>query len=665
MTQYWRRGYKDPQLQALYLALLQRTYVLYCNISRNHKSRHSAYHPRDWSLQIVREELESFVSEIAMLELEPEPRRTEKKKQVHRHHQDLLNQLFDTICFSDIWTDSQAEVMEEMLLSPTIDTIDQQLLVSALMLSLLNCFDMAKFRTLVHVFEKTDDQHVRQRTLIGWALSAGDALSTRLYPEKVTLVEHLLEDETCCQELVELQEQLVFCIATEEDNRKIQKEIMPDILKGNNFRVTRNGIEEVEEDALNDILHSDEWERKMEKAEESFNKMIDMQKQGSDIYFGGFSQMKRFPFFNVLSNWFIPFYVDHPDVAEYLEKMQNNRFVWSLFKNGPFCSSDKYSFLLGFGQVFDRFPQNLRDALNRGEIPEENLNKLDTNSVFFIRRTYLQDLYRFYRLYPRREEFYNPFDTDDCGFLFFADGIFSRTHLEPYFNEVVAFLIKKKRMFEAGEVLANCGVERRDFKFYMMAGYLVQHGHYHFEEEGLDDLTCYEKALQCEPDNERALLGCAHALFNRGRYEEALVYYERLLSMNPDKKAYLLNHAVCLVNLRRYADALKPLYRLNYESADDKNVNRVLAWALACGDKYEQAERIYTQLLSDNPSSDDLLNYGYFLWFSGHVDDAADCFHRYLKETGESASVILNHERELLREKGVTEPEMQMMLYLL
>ena len=60
-----------------------------------------------------------------------------------------------------------------------------------------------------------------------------------------------------------------------------------------------------------------------------------------------------------------------------------------------------------------------------------------------------------------------------------------------------------------------------------------------------------------------------------------------------------------------------------------------------------------------------MLNYGYCLWLSGQVSDAADCFHRYLKETDGSPSTILESERDLLLEKGITEPEMQMMLYLL
>jgi hypothetical protein len=53
------------------------------------------------------------------------------------------------------------------------------------------------------------------------------------------------------------------------------------------------------------------------------------------------------------------------------------------------------------------------------------------------------------------------------------------------------------------------------------------------------------------------------------------------------------------------------------------------------------------------------------LWFSGHVDEAADCFHRFLEDSGCGPEFILENEATLLREKGITEPEQQMMLYIL
>ena len=212
-------------------------------------------------------------------------------------------------------------------------------------------------------------------------------------------------------------------------------------------------------------------------------------------------------------------------------------------------------------------------------------------------------------------------------------------------------------------MLENAGEARRDFQYWMMAGYLSQH-HTNLVN-GFDDLQCYAKALDMQPGNERALVGYARALFLRERYADALDTYNQLVDIRPEKKSYRLNRAVSMTNLGQYTGALQDLYRLNYESPEDQNVNRVLAWTLVCEGKYESAEKIYTQLLESNTQADDLLNYGYCLWFSGHIDEAADCFHRFLKETGAAPAFILQNEAGLLKEKGITEPEQQLMLYIL
>ena len=621
MADYWKRGFKDPQLPALYQSLLQRLYVLCANISRNYAVGHNSFLSsiylrqhmlaRDWSPQNIREELETFVSDVAILELEPPQQREAKRRELYRQHQHDMNVLFDHILTSDIWTDGIAKAMEEMLLSPTLDTNDQQLIISAVMLSTLEHFDMAKFRTLIHVYEKSVDERVRQRALVGWVLTLNSRLIASIYPEQVDLVHHLLEDEDHCKELVELQEQIVFCMNAEHDTQTIQREIMPDLMKNQSFRMTRNGIEETEEDPMEDILHPGEQERKLEQMEASFQRMVNMQKQGSDIYFGGFSQMKRFTFFNELSNWFLPFYPNHPDVVEMMDKTGLNRFLNVMVEKGPFCNSDKYSFVFAFQQVINQIPQNMREMLERGEATVNELAIEELESPAYIRRTYLQDLYRFFRLFPMRATFVNPFDVNGS-FLFFAEPIFSKTHLELFFNDVTAFFLKQDRLYNVLKLLANYGD------------------------------------------------------FSREMYEEALETYNKLLTIRPDKKSYRLNYAVSLTNLGRYDEALKDLYMLNYEYPDDKNVNRVLAWTLVCEGKYEAADKIYDQLLAaSNVFPDDLLNYGYSLWFSGHVDEAADCFHRFLKETDCEPDFILENEADLLREKGITEPEQQMMLYIL
>ncbi len=680
MTDYWKRGYKDPQLGALYDNLLRRMYVIYANAATGYAVGNSSYlssvymrltlTARDWSVQSLREALEAHVSEMAMLELEPEHKRKEQRKELLRRHHQLMSEWFDNVWLSTIWSDGQASAMEELLLSPTIESRDLQLLVSGMTLACLNRYDSAKFRTLLHVYRQSADEAVRQRALVGWALSLNGVIPMQLFRDDMREVETVLEDPAVCEELVQLQQQIVFCINAEKDNQTIQQEIMPSLLKNSNFRVTRNGIEEIEEDTLEDILHPDAEDRRIEQMEESFQKMQQMQKQGSDIYFGGFSQMKRFPFFDEICNWFVPFYIDHPGISSIAERFSGNRFLQGLMNVGPFCSSDKYSFLLAFGQVMDRIPQNLREMMERGEASFTEVLKEESRSAAFIRRTYLQDIYRFYRIHPRRSEFCNPFDATGEGYswLFFSSPVLSMTHLEPSFTDMAVFLVKRKLWKQAGAVLENIGAARRDFRFYVTAGYLAQNNLCAFSENE-DCQQCalhfYQQALQLKPDNERALLGYARGLFGQERYEESLEAYERLLAMQPEKRNYLLNRAVCLSKLGRNGEALKDLYRLNYETPDDQNVNRVLAWALTCNEKYEQAEKIYGQLMASQPQPNDLLNYGYCLWLDGHVDDAADCFHRYLKDTDGKPLDIIDTERDLLLEKGITEAEMQLMLYIL
>ena len=665
MADYWRRGFKDPQLPSLYDNLLQRMYVLCSNIAINYSVRHTPYlsslmlkahmTPRDWSPQVIREELESFVSDLAMADLEPEHVSEGKKKSIHERHHESMVVLFDYILTSGIWTDGFSSAMEDMLLSPTLDANDQQLLISSVMLSAINQFDMAKFRMLVHVYQQSTDEFVRQRALVGWVFALHPEIGHNIYPEKVKLVEKLLEDEAVCRELVELQQQIIYCINAEADNAMIQQEIIPDLMKSQGYHISKNGMLEQEEDELNDILHPDETEKNMEKMEKSFQRMVDMQKQGSDIYFGGFSQMKRFPFFRELANWFVPFYTEHPAVTDSLGKYKNSRFLQKIMSGGPFCNSDKYSFLLGFSQVINSIPPQMRDLLNKGEVALHELAEEETHKPAYIRRTYLQDIYRFFRLFQQRDCFRNIFSQADGCYLFFQNPIFRSTHLEACFNEMTAFLIKKKKLNEALKVLKNYGDHRRDFQYYMMAGYL-----------GYQPLESYARALEMQTENERALRGYARILFAEERYEEALESYDQLVAIQPEKKSYLLNRAVCQTNLGRYEEAEKVLFRLNYESPDDDQVNRVLAWTLTCDGKYEQADHLYRQLLSvEEPSEEDLLNYGYCLWFGGHIDDAADCFHRYLKETGHDKEFIIENEVQLIQDKGITEPEIQMMLYVL
>ena len=407
--------------------------------------------------------------------------------------------------------------------------------------------------------------------------------------------------------------QLLLTLNAEKDNDIIRNEIMPDLMKNDAFQITRNGIEEVEEDPLEDVLHPDASERRMEQLEASMQRMIDMQKQGSDVYFGGFAQMKRYPFFYDMSNWLVPFYIDHPDIAQFVDRLEFQRFVRSILSKGPFCNSDKYSFVIASMEVLSRLPASIRDVIRNNEASLGELALGENQTSAYLRRIYLMDLYRFFRLFPNRAALNNPFEdsTQEYDTLnFFSYVFFAGTQLDAQKHSVVRMM--KKYQFDkmAKNMLIAIPRRYRDAQYYIWA-------------------EQYENAVEVDPSNEQALSGAARHAFKNSEYDKANDYYDRLLLLFPGKKNYMLNKAVCLVRLEDYEEALKLLYELDYEYADDVNVQRVLAWTLTCDSRLEQAAAIYEQLMTgEKVIAEDHLNYGYCLWVMGRIDDAAEHFRK-------------------------------------
>ncbi|MBR3480456.1 MAG: hypothetical protein IKH32_07165 [Prevotella sp.] len=676
MTDYWQRGFKDPEREQVYSQLLKRLYVLATNIMTRDKMANSRFltsvhnRPRhirkDWTMSNVRHQLEDFVSDVAMLELETDDNRQERRKQVYQDHQLLMHDLFDYILTSRLWKESLGEAFTDILLSPTIDTNDQQLIVSAITLSALNAFGFNKFSVLMNVFMKTTDPAIRQRALVGWVLCI-DESKVSLYPEMAEMINKACEDETCRNELTELQMQLFYCMDAEHDQKKIHDEIIPDILKGSNIKVTRHGLEEVDDDTLEDILHPDTSERNMERMEESMKQMATMQKEGSDIYFGGFAQMKRMPFYNELSNWFVPFFPQHPAISNIWENTKGKKFLQIITQIGAFCDSDKYSFVLAFEQVLKQFPTKMLKMIENGEaspLPLGGMIELEEQrQPAFIRRMYLQNLYRFFRLYPMRSEFASPFD-DREKYLFFANPLFGKNKLQENMTEVAAFLMKHRKNDEALSVLSNCDLAANTFDYNMLMGNLLMRMPLDTE---LSATEFFRHALDLRPDSEKALSGYARAQFRYHHYETALTSYEKLLKLKPEHTGFMLNAAICMTNLQKNEEALKLLFKLDYEQPDNHKVKRVLAWVLTMSKRYEQAGKAYQQLLSqEKPEPVDMLNYGYCLWFQGDIMEAIVHFKQFLLTNGDEnynlEQEFMGTEHSLIASHNITDTEIYLML---
>ena len=659
MEAYWQQGGDDPQREALYQRLLQRVYVLYANVMHYHRMKASPYQnslytrvrqgQHDWSLAAIRQEMQGFVSNVAMLQLEPDNKRAAMSESLYKDHQQQMNQLFEYVLTSRQWSDSVGSQFTEMLTSPTIDSIDQQLLIAAVTLSLLNQFDMAKFRMLTEVYRLSQDEAVRQRALVGWTLSVSDTYR-QVYPEQRELIEALLESEEVCQELTELQIQLIYCLNEEKDSQTIQKEIMPDLLK-NSSKMMAQDMENSEEERLEEVLHPEVSEERMERLESSMRRMMDMQKEGVDVFFHGFSQIKRYPFFYDVSNWLVPFYQHHPDIAQFIAKQGQYHYLEKVFATNTFCNSDKYSFVIAMQEVIDRLPQQVRDMIVHGEYNAEEMASAVEPSAALERRLYLMDIYRFFRLFPHRSELKSPFDTvaDEMGQCdFFSSTLLADTAIEKYKSQVVRQLKRHKMQRAAQRLLQTIAEPCRDIQYYLW-------------------MQDYDHVLQLNPEHERALLGKGRQLYDMGKYDEALQWFEKLMAAHPEKTNNQLYVAICQVQMERYEEALKLLFKLNYEQPENASVSRVLAWTQTCQGKLEQAAKIYEQLMEhEQRDDDDLKNYGYCLWLQGEVARASGLFRQYCQRNEQAAVGMADFfDVDWLKKRGITAVEINMMLSLL
>ena len=667
MLGYMKQGFNDPQRGDIYAKLAARLRRYTSDLLTAYKTRNVPFFSETLRKAGTRQmpdndgikaELEGFVTDAAMLSLEVEPERTEKSKALYRKHNDFMQALFCHIVVSKQWNEHDATIFKELLLSPTTDTNDAQLIVSALTLATMNNPDANKFDILLHTYLHTGDEKVRQRALIGWvfALSA-----EREYAKSIKLIAgNALDDKDVASELADLQKQIIFCVNTDQDADTIRRDIMPELIKNNNLNITRFGITEKEEDAMADILDPGASDRAMEKMEESFQKMMNMQKAGSDIYFGGFSQMKRFAFFYNVANWFCPFYIEHPEISSCVENLKNTPLLVNILNNGPFCDSDKYSFTLAVSAIIGKLPDNMKEMFNSAEALGPTMSDEDMHKPAYIRRMILQDMYRFFRLFPQRAQLVNPFDNKH--FMFISNKLFAGTNVRDYVPELCYFMIKHKNKEALEQLLKNYD-DPQDAKL------LFAHGIYELDFAKRPDkaVEYLDKLICSAPDNKRAMSLLARANFEYGRYERSAECYGTLYSQDPANKTVAINYCVALSKSARYDEAVNLLYKLDIEYPDSMPVIRVLAWTLMGLGKYAQAEKSYNRLLNSTEyESGDQLNAGYCRWLSGDTAGAVTLFKEFVKARSTDGkpydiSKEFANDGEFLTAHGVSDTDMRLM----
>lgn len=651
MRHYATKNASDPQRKSIYRQLLRQSYSVLQQLAMRYYTKNVTSmriaagqdHLADSDHDSIRRHLEEFVQDMAMLSLESGNQKDERSKTLYTEHYNYLNTLFCHILTTPSFSREDSSFYLQLLTSHIIDQDDQTVICSAIMLSAQVMFDCGKTVTLAKAYTSATDVKIRQHALVALMLCLPQKL-TGIFPELQQEIQKIIVNADSCNEILSLQQQVIYCMNAERDKDNIKRNIMPGLMEEQQRQFRRFGIIP-QEDNIEEIIHADAEENKMREMEEKIQKIADMSKSGSDIFFGGFSQMKRFSFFYTMSNWFLPFSINHPQLSHVRQNIEHSRFLDNLMKNGPFCDSDKYSFALAMTDVLQRLPENVRELINGNDTVPIIGDDIDKKSPMYIRRMYLQDLFRFYRLCEGRNDMSPKMQEGQADtYLFMKSEYLMSPSMQRQRWKLEEFLLSQKRFDDVDSMTAS-ETDKTDRTLLMTAFSQYHQGNYRKAVSSFKSMT-----IPPDGNDTKAVGILAKSLFLTGDYDGARKQYQHLLDSDGSNINYAINLSICEMNCGDTSTALNRLFKLDLNDDSNPVVRRALAWGLMMNHQAEKAESIYDNMKKGDMKSEDMLNAGYCKWFLDKTGEAVERFRAFEKLTGKGAFLSKAHEDRLLLE---------------
>lgn len=632
MLQYMRQGLDDPQRQTLYrqwcaelweiadqarIAALDKSSPRYYHELRRSRAYMTSPVP---TLEERMHTLESLADDLALGQLLPG--QEQLPADLLRRHEEACRLLFSSTWTNTSWSREDKQLADSCLRSGQIPVADLCLFVSAVTMSLLECFDLGKLMWLLEAC-RHDDVHPAQRAATGLALALlkyGQRL-VFYYPQVVEALQLSDEQYGLGAELNRICIQLLRSRDTDKIDRKMREEIIPEMMKNVGYlRQMKFGGDESDENDLNP-----DWAEAIEKAGlgDKIREMNELQMAGSDVYMSTFSMLKGFPFFNEMPNWFLPFDRQHTGVREALKALpESDRTLRFILEAGFFCDSDKYSLAFTLSQL----PAGQRNLMLR-QITAQGMDEmaddqhLDSIKRYAVRpevvsNQYIHDLYRFFKLFRRKQDFDDPFLDD----------------LNPYRNPALRMLMDKAEHIkavadydfqnghlpEARELYAALIQRESSSDTFLRIGFCLQK-----EKRYAEAIDAYRKADALKPDHVWTIRRLATCYRLTKDYEKALEYYRRAESIQPENHNVLFHAGTCLAELKRYDEALQYFFRLNLMDDNDPKTWRAIGWCSLLSGRWGQAAKYYARIPQDSRTADDWLNAGHVAWVSGDLPTAA------------------------------------------
>jgi tetratricopeptide (TPR) repeat protein len=272
---------------------------------------------------------------------------------------------------------------------------------------------------------------------------------------------------------------------------------------------------------------------------------------------------------------------------------------------------------------------------------------------------YIQDLYRFFKISPFKNEF---------------EDVFSGK-MDLYYSGFF------QKLVEDESILRNIG-------------------EYFFEKEHHEEaLDIFNLQLEKDPQNQELLEKSGYALQKSGEFKKAIHYYRRIelsgslrhwvwknlgycyrmsgnytmalesyqeaLEMKPDDPAVESMIGYCHLKLGDHDTALKHYFRLEYLNPGNQNVLRPIAWCYFVLGDLEKADKYFQQVHEMGAGYYDYMNYGHVLWSLGKRKEAIDQYIQSLNDenfTLDNFLKTMNEDKKLLISNGVNKNDIPLLI---
>ncbi|OFX83359.1 MAG: hypothetical protein A2W99_11875 [Bacteroidetes bacterium GWF2_33_16] len=548
--------------------------------------------------------------------------------------QQALRDLFNYLWLTDKYIETESKILETICYSEKIPWHDKSLIVSAITLSLLRFFDKNKFYALQNFYYLNEEQ-VWERALIGLLLGFYK-YNKRIeyYPELVKVMEKIAKTQDIDKQTEAIIIQIFKSKDTERITKKWDEEILPEMMKMQPLIEKKLDLENIVPDKFFEDKNPD-WEQVFEDSPGLLDKLQDFSKlqiEGGDVFMSAFSRLKHFPFFNEISNWFLPFYKENEMIDSQIQQKETNLqpFIEQLQRSHYMCNSDKYSFCLNLQFIPESHKTMMMEMFNEEMKNVEEISK-DENLInnFAISKSiitqYLQDLYRFFKLYQYKHEFSDIFSWKfDIQNTFFFKKLIHNTRIT---RNLAEFFLENKHFEQAAELFSTLiNVEESDIELFEKIGYCYQQtGNYQ------KALEYYKKAELFDSKKVWIIKKIALCYRYLNNPEKALEYYFEAEKSEPENLYILAYIGHTMVRLKRFDEALKYYFKVEYLSPANDKIQRPIAWISFMLGKFDVAEKYYLKIIDYKKNEFDLIHLGHVRWCLKEQQKAIESYQEALR----------------------------------